>query len=249
MSTTADRQMGTHDTPDMGGVNRSARMPRGTAIARVTRTREQARRSYDRLARWYDRIAGGAEDRYALEGLARLDVQPSEHVLEVGFGTGRTLLRLARQVGPDGHVDGIDLSSGMCSVARQRAERDGLAGRISIRRGDATQLPYQDETFDALFMSFTLDLFDTPEIPRVVEECYRVLRPDGRICVVSLAAREPRTLMTRLYLRAHAWLPQLVDCRPIRSADALHQAGFTIDGCEHRAMWGIPVDIVVAHRT
>jgi ubiquinone/menaquinone biosynthesis C-methylase UbiE len=55
---------------------------------------------------------------------------------------------------------------------------------------DAIPLPYQDAQFDLLFMSFVVDLFDTPDIAVLLKDCLRVLKPEGRIAVVALSKRK-----------------------------------------------------------
>src|SRR5512139_175146 len=91
-------------------------------IERVPRTEQEAADSYTRLSKWYDRF-GGSEEPHIAEGLRLLDLQPGERVLEVGFGTGRSLIALAHAVGSSGQVIGIDLSPGMIAVARRSLSR------------------------------------------------------------------------------------------------------------------------------
>jgi ubiquinone/menaquinone biosynthesis C-methylase UbiE len=218
-------------------------MPTEGEIGRVTRTREQARASYDRLSRWYDLLAARSERESREAGLRLLGVREGERALEVGPGTGQGLVSLARSTGRSGRVCGVDLSLGMIQRASRRVRRAGLADRVALLRGDATRLPLRSGTFDAAFTAFTLEQFDTPEIPVVLAECCRVLRPEGRLAVVSLTKRA--CLMTRLYEVAHRLFPVYVDCRPIYVQRSMEEAGFHTRGATEVSMWGMPVEIVV----
>jgi len=213
---------------------------------RVLRTKEQARHSYDAMSSWYDLLAGGSEKRLKETGLQLLAATEGERVLEIGFGTGQSILALARSVGGTGAVHGIDISEGMLHVASQRVDRAGLSSRVTLQRGDATRLPFETGSFDAVFTSFTLELFDTPEIPFVLRECLRVLKNTGRMVVVAMAQAAKPNFMTRAYEWAHVKFPNYVDCRPILAGKALQQAGFRIRNTTTTLMWGLPVEIVLA---
>jgi ubiquinone/menaquinone biosynthesis C-methylase UbiE len=216
-----------------------------TEISRVLRSREEAKANYDRLSRWYDLLEGGTEAKYMRMGLQTLGVQAGETVLEIGFGTGHALVSLARSVGDTGRVYGLDLSEGMLQVASQAVRNAGLAERVDLMNGDATQLPYRDAFFDAAFMSFTLELFDTPEIPVVLQGCQRVLKRGGRFSIVAMAKRQAG-VMLRLYEWAHVKFPKLADCRPILVHQPLEDAGFHIVSVREETMWGLPVELVLA---
>jgi demethylmenaquinone methyltransferase/2-methoxy-6-polyprenyl-1,4-benzoquinol methylase len=218
----------------------------GPQFDRVERSHEQARASYNRISRFYDLIAGWSEKKGRETGLARLAAKDGEQVLEIGFGTGLALTALARAVGETGRVCGLDLSEAMVSLARARLDRAGLAERVELRVGDALALPYANRSFNAVFMSFVLELFDTPEIPVVLTECRRVLRPGGRVGVVSISASGPRTLVRRLYEWSHERFPHVVDCRPIPVRPLVESAGFSPTTAETISMWGLGVEIVVA---
>jgi ubiquinone/menaquinone biosynthesis C-methylase UbiE len=217
-------------------------------ISRVNRTKDQARTAYNRMGKWYDVLAGSSERRFIDAGLQSLAVAEGETALEIGFGTGHAILALARSVGSKGRAYGIDISDEMFKITQERVEKAGLTEHVELRRGDATQLPFEAGLFDAVFMSFTLELFDTPDIPRVLGECCRVLRVGGRLCVVAMAMEEHPGLMLRLYEWAHEKLPRYVDCRPIFVMQAIATAGFPVTDAVRMPMWGLPVEIVLAEK-
>jgi len=145
-------------------------------------------------------------------------------------------------------VYGIDISEGMLEVARERVLGSGLAERVELQCGDATALPFAPEFFDAVFMSFTLELFDTPEIPVVLRECRRALKVGGRLCIVAMSRQGKERLMVKLYEWAHRKIPGYVDCRPIYVGEAIEQAGFQVVEVINNSIWGLPVEIVKAEK-
>jgi len=217
-------------------------------IARVTRSKAEAERGYDRLSRWYDLLAEGSERRARDAALRMLGAREGETVLEIGFGTGHGIVALAQGVGTSGRVYGIDLSPGMLRVAEARVRKAGLSERVQLQLGDATRLPFREGFFNAVFLSFVLELFDTPEIPVVLAECRRVLRMGGRIGVVALSKQGRPGMAARLYEWAHRRFPALVDCRPIHVRRAVQQAGFQPMEVAETSMWWLPVEIVVARK-
>lgn len=220
------------------------------SIKRVNRSKESARASYNRLSRWYDVIAGSTEKMYRDWGLEKLCAQPSEKILEIGFGTGHCLVALAKAVGPAGRVIGLDISDGMWAVARERLDREGLTDRVELHLGDAAELDFiRANSLDGVFMSFTLELFDSPEIPGVLQECHRILKPNGRIVVVSMTKTNPPGIAVRIYEWFHEHLPDYADCRPIFARQALEQARFQIQDVSVSSMWGLPVETVLGEKS
>lgn len=214
-------------------------------VQRVFTTREETRSYYNKIAKVYDLLAESSEGPMRDEGLKLLGVRPGERVLEIGFGTGHSLAAIAEQVGPGGRAFGIDLSDAMVSRAQELLASKGLAARAEVRQGDAEPLPYPDGAFDAIFMSFTLELFDTADIPKVLAECRRTLKPGGRVGVVAVSREGQPGMVMRLYEWTHKHFPNLVDCRPIYARRAFEASGFRLLHAEQRTMW-VPVEIIVA---
>ena len=206
-------------------------------------SRAQTRENYNRLSRWYDLFAG-SEKGFTDLGIQVLGVGAGEKVLEIGFGTGHALLALAHSAGSTGLVAGVELSPGMIAVTRKRLEAGDQETGAALLNGDAVRLPFRARTFNAVFLSFTLELFPPDEIPAVLRECQRVLGPDGRLGIVAMARND--SLVCRLYEWGHARWPAVLDCRPIILQDWLEQAGWTVEISKRKMMWGLPVDIVLA---
>jgi ubiquinone/menaquinone biosynthesis C-methylase UbiE len=213
-------------------------------VLRVFQTKDQTRAFYNKISHVYDLLADRSEAPVRRAGLELLKARAGEKVLEIGFGTGHSLVRLAKAVGQNGRVFGLDLSDQMLKLARANLAQAGFLERARLRCGDATQMPYPDASMDAVFMSFTLELFDTPEIPQVLRECKRVLRPGGRIVVVGMSKEGRHERLMGVFEWAHKHLPNLLDCRPIYVRAALEQGGFGIVGAVKKHMW-IPVEVVL----
>jgi len=164
---------------------------------------------YDRISGAYDLLADAGERACRDQGLSALKVSPGERVLEVGFGTGHALASLALAAGPSGYACGIDLSPGMMAVARRTVAGAGIH-TIGLALDDARSLCFRTASFDAVFMSFTLELFAIVDMPVVLGEIDRVLRPAGRLVVVAMAEGEPATAVADIYR-------YLIDTFPILS--------------------------------
>jgi demethylmenaquinone methyltransferase/2-methoxy-6-polyprenyl-1,4-benzoquinol methylase len=220
----------------------------GRRVLPVSRSSEDARQFYDSISEIYDSLSGPHERKYTEAALKRLYVREGDNVLEIGFGTGHSLKKLAESTGNAGRVYGIDISPRMLRIARKRIEKAGLAERIALYCGDALSLPYKDSFFDAVFMSFTLELFDTPEIPQLLQEVKRVLKPGGKTGVVSMSAENGRSLLLKIYEFAHKTWPKYVDCRPIYTGQSLTDAGFEIINKEIVKLFSLPIEIVIAKK-
>jgi ubiquinone/menaquinone biosynthesis C-methylase UbiE len=116
--------------------------------------------------------------RFNDEVLDTVAIAPAEHILEIGFGHGRTLLAAAERA-PDARFAGIDIADTAVRAAERRCRALVAAGRLDLRVGDGRELPWPDATFDAAFTVHTMYFWPEPE--RQLAEAHRVLRPGGRL--------------------------------------------------------------------
>lgn len=217
-------------------------------ISRVNRTKEEAKANYNKISKWYDLLTGLSEKKYRDAGIQKLDIQEGENVLEIGFGTGNCILNLAKSAGKSGRVYGIDISENMVDITCLKVKKAGLSETVILKCSDASVLPFEACMLDAVFISFTLELFDTPEIPILLNECKRVLKKGGRICIVAMSKKTNSGLMITLYEWFHTKFPVLVDCRPILLQKELEETGFQVNNASDHFIWGLPVEIVLAKK-
>jgi ubiquinone/menaquinone biosynthesis C-methylase UbiE len=131
---------------------------------------------------------GRGTDRETRRIAELLALQPDAHVLDVACGPGNTTRRLLADLGPDGRVTGVDLAESMI----RRARADTNDPRVDYRQADATALPFADGTFDAVTCLGALYLMPRPL--EAIDEIARVVRPGGRIVILTSVHRGPRVL-------------------------------------------------------
>jgi ubiquinone/menaquinone biosynthesis C-methylase UbiE len=137
----------------------------------------------------------------------------------------------------------------MRDQAKKRLRKYGLDDHVELHLGDAVTLPWEGNKFDAVFMSFTLELFDTSEIPLVLSEARRVVKQGGRLGVVSLSKDYGQTIPMGIYEWLHQKFPGYLDCRPINVEKSIKDAGFEISHSEQHRLFGLPVAICVGKKT
>jgi ubiquinone/menaquinone biosynthesis C-methylase UbiE len=105
---------------------------------------------------------------------------PGERVVDVGAGPGFLANAIAEAVGKSGSVCGVDISEPFLEVARSQSKNQY---GIEFRYGDATQLPYPDDTFDAVVSTQVLEY--VPDVNPALAEFHRVLRVGGRVALLD----------------------------------------------------------------
>ncbi|RJQ51735.1 MAG: class I SAM-dependent methyltransferase [Actinobacteria bacterium] len=140
----------------------------------MTIIERQFRRPSGLLGRLVGLFMSRSNKQIVESALQLLKLQPSDQVLEVGFGPGHGIRRASKTAA---FVAGVDFSETMLAVASRRNRSAIRDGRVELRKADAAKLPYDSNSFDKLFSVNTVYFFSDPSVP--VREMCRVLKPGG----------------------------------------------------------------------
>ncbi len=170
-----------------------------------------------------------------------LGLAPGQQLLNVGVGIGAEHKQLQTGILPGGLAAGVDLSRTMLQITQERTG-------APLCQAEARHLPFAAASFDRLFCAYVLDLMPSAELPDLLREFGRVLKPEGRMALVSLteginpASWAVIALWKTLY---HLSPPLMGGCRPIHLAELVGQAGLNLLHSEIVVQWGVPSEILV----
>jgi ubiquinone/menaquinone biosynthesis C-methylase UbiE len=174
------------------------------------------------LGRMFKGVLGpGMKDEHRIARLL-LSLSPGDRVLDVACGTGNFTRGFGRSVAPEGLAVGIDVSETMLARAVEDTAKAGL-DNVGFVRGDAQELPFRDESFDAACCFAAFHLFADPML--ALDRMTDVLRPGGRIALFTTARNRSapvRTAESLIALRSGARLFEQSEI-----VDALKARGFT----------------------
>jgi S-adenosylmethionine-diacylgycerolhomoserine-N-methlytransferase len=123
--------------------------------------------------------------------IAEIDARDGARVLEIGCGTGRNLIMLARKY-PGASCFGIDVSTEMLNSAMHAISRAGLQARVHLAHADATRfepgLVFGVDQFDRIFISYSLSMI--PQWRRVAATAIAHLAPDGELRIIDFGRQE-----------------------------------------------------------
>jgi len=169
--------------------------------------KQQIAEMFDKIAFRYDflnRFLSGGSDIYwrrrAIRELRVPGAGEPQALLDVATGTADMAIMMARRL-PKSQVTGVDISSGMLEIGRQKVARLQLEKRIVLQPGDSEALPFPDHRFDAVTVAFGVRNFENLEMG--LREMGRVLKTGGKLVILEFS--QPRTpvicQLYRLYLR------------------------------------------------
>jgi demethylmenaquinone methyltransferase/2-methoxy-6-polyprenyl-1,4-benzoquinol methylase len=162
----------------------------------------QVRAMFDNIAGVYDRMnsvmTAGLHHQWRRRAVDLAAIGPGSRVLDVATGTGDLAVEIAGRVAPGGEVVGSDFSEGMLELARVKAPG------IVFEQGNALDLPYEDDRFDACTVGFGARNFS--DLDKGLSEMARVVRPGGRVVVLEITTPTKPPLSTFYGL----WFDRLV---------------------------------------
>jgi ubiquinone/menaquinone biosynthesis C-methylase UbiE len=107
-----------------------------------------------------------------------LSLKENEHVLEIGFGTGKLISEMAKRVNK-GLIEGIDLSDVMVAIAKKKNKKYIAEGKVIIRQGDFEKIIYNENCFDKIFSANTVYFW--PNFDTCIKKIFKMLKPGGQL--------------------------------------------------------------------
>jgi len=212
----------------------------------------QVARMFDSISWRYDFLnhflSVGVDIYWRRRAMRELKALKPKLVLDVATGTGDFAIQAIKSLNPE-KVIGVDISTGMMDLGRQKIEAKGLDKRIELRRGDSENLPFEENKFDAVIVAFGVRNFENLE--KGLAEMLRVLKPGGKMVVLEFSKPDkfPFREFYGLYFRfvvpvvgrlvsrdraAYDYLPASVHAFPRGKTfvDILNRLGFKNTSCK-----------------
>ncbi len=212
--------------------------------------REQVAEMFDNISPKYDflnhLLSGGIDIYWRKRAVKLLKKSQPKTILDIATGTGDFAIE-ALKLHPD-KIVGVDISEGMLAVGRRKIQKLGKQGIIELRTGDSEHLPFADNYFDAVIVSFGVRNFEN--LLAGLTDMQRVMRPDGTCVVVEFSKPKafPFKQVYNFYFKyilptvgkmvskdssAYTYLPESVQAFPDGNdfLAIFEQAGFTNTKC------------------
>lgn len=163
--------------------------------------REKVLQMFDRIASRYDLLnhllSFGQDIRWRKKVERFLPEKTDLQILDLATGTGDQLIYLFSVSRNIGKGIGIDLSSEMLAEGREKIRKRRLINHIVLEKGDAEAIPYEENRFDAVTISFGIR--NVTDVKRSISEMFRVLKPNGRVIILEFSL-PPNRFIRGIYL-------------------------------------------------
>lgn len=211
----------------------------------------QVEAMFDNIAPAYDfmnsAMSFGLHRRWraiALKSLKNfLTANTAPNLLDIATGTGDLAFQL-NKLFPQSSIIGIDISNGMLDIAKKKKSRLAPYANINFLQADSLQLPFDNESFDAITVAYGVRNF--ADLPKGLKEMNRVLKKDGLLCIIELSepTLPPLKFLYSIYAhhlipaigklvsgdsRAYSYLPESIAACPQRQnmLQQMNHAGFS----------------------
>ncbi|MFH1288402.1 MAG: bifunctional demethylmenaquinone methyltransferase/2-methoxy-6-polyprenyl-1,4-benzoquinol methylase UbiE [bacterium] len=173
------------------------------------------RKMFDSIAPSYDLMntvaSFGIHHLWRKKAVKLAGVRPGNTALDICCGTGDFSIALARAVGSNGKVDGLDFSSEMIKKAKEKIKKTNFAKIVSYQEGNAEQLPFSDNSFD--FCTASCGIRNLTDLERGFAEMRRVIKHGGRVVCLDLGHPEIpifRSIYTFYFFKIVPFLGRIV---------------------------------------
>lgn len=150
--------------------------------------KQQVAEMFDDVASKYDFLnrflSMGIDQGWRRKAIRRLKPIKPQSILDVATGTGDFAIMTYKMLTPQ-KITGIDISKGMLEVGREKVAKEKLSAYIQLMEGDSENLPFKDNSFDAVTVSFGVRNFQNLE--KGIAEMYRILKPGGKLVILEFS--------------------------------------------------------------
>ncbi len=148
--------------------------------------KEQVTKMFDTISKEYDGlnrvISFGIDQKWRKKVVKLVDEISPKTILDIATGTGDLAIMFAESIN-QAKITGLDISEGMLNVGKQKVAQKNLTERIDLIIGDSEKLPFNDNSFDAISVSFGVRNFESLETG--LSEILRVLKPQGKFVILE----------------------------------------------------------------
>jgi demethylmenaquinone methyltransferase/2-methoxy-6-polyprenyl-1,4-benzoquinol methylase len=150
--------------------------------------KQQVSQMFNRIAPYYDFLnrflSLGIDTIWRKRAIKLLDNHKAKVILDVATGTADVALEAAKQLNAE-QIIGVDISNEMLEIGRTKVKKRGLDTLITLEEGDSENLPFEDNTFDAITVAFGVRNFENLE--NGLREMYRVTKPGGKVVILEFS--------------------------------------------------------------